>query len=215
MSRRAAVIAAPSCSSTCPTSCGTDRSRRGSLRRLDALIAALRSYDEAVAYPPNQVFIGSARARLSMGASSQLVGAPGRRRDFRRLLRRRDATASVLRPARRGGSIRPRAAWTGRRVRTSSCLTNEGEPVGAFAGDHEADESLTAAGPAREPGGQGQRRARPAGPARSHRRRPGVDHTCHRLRRGGRRRPIPARRRQRREGDRRGVRARARERAST
>ena len=38
------------------------------------------------------------------------------------------------------------------------------------------------------------------------RHRPGVDHARDRLRRGGGRRPVPARRRQRREGDRRGVR---------
>ena len=69
---------------------------------------------------------------------------------------------------------------------------------------------------AREPVGQGQRGARAATTcSHDHRRRPCLDHPRDRLRRGGRRRPVPARRRQRREGDRRALRARRARAAST
>ena len=50
-----------SSSSTCPTSCDTGRSRVASRRGGRRSRASLRTFDDAVAYPPNQVFIGNLR----------------------------------------------------------------------------------------------------------------------------------------------------------
>ena len=51
--------------------------------QLEALDAALRSYDEAVAYAPNQVFIGNLEPERPLGRAARLVAAPGRGGDPR------------------------------------------------------------------------------------------------------------------------------------
>ena len=111
--------------------------------QLDALTAALRSYEDAVAYPPNQVFIGNvAPADLwerprdwwrhpVEGASS--AGATGDVMDqdrFYELL----ADVDQFDLVRMGAAPEP----------GQLALFRGDEVVGAFAGDHEEDESLSA-----------------------------------------------------------------------
>jgi hypothetical protein len=141
--RRAAVVSASFVLEHVP-----DLVRYGSkpareAQHLDALIAALRSYDDAVAYPPNQVFIGNlAPADLwerrrdwwahpvegarPDGPTGDLMGQDG----FYELLAEVDRFDLVHLGA------EPQPDELG--------LFREGEVVGAFAGDHDRDESLTA-----------------------------------------------------------------------
>jgi len=110
--------------------------------RLDGLTAAMRSFDEAVAYPPNQVFIGNLapedlwdRPRtwwehpVEHAAAQGRFGAVMEQADFYPLLTEVDQFDLV----RMGRDPEPGqlALWRGDEV------------VGAFAGDHEQDESLT------------------------------------------------------------------------
>ena len=111
--------------------------------QLGRLIAALRTYDEAVAYPPNQVFVGNlapadlwARPRewwrhpVGAASPSGPSGDVMRQDAFYELLAEVDQFDLV-----RMGS-EPGEGQLG--------LYAGPEVVGAFAGDHEADESLTA-----------------------------------------------------------------------
>ena len=84
--------------------------------------------------------------------------------------------------------------------------------VGAFAGDHELDESLTPGVLLENLVDQGERRPRAAASAEAGRRRPRDDHPRDRMRRRGGGRSLPARRWQRREGDRRALRSAERQR---
>ena len=143
MSRRAAVTAASFVLEHVPdlVRYGSKPSREPA--RLDALTAALRTYDQAVAYPPNQVFIGAlepdslwTRPRnwwehpvagaTSAGAHGDVMSQPA----FYELLAEVDRFDLV----KLGASAGP-----GELV-----LIDDGEPIAAFAGDHDADESLSA-----------------------------------------------------------------------
>ena len=128
-------------------------------------------YDEAVAYPPNQVFVGALRAATLWDASARLVAAPRRGRGARRPVRRRDGPRPLLRAARRGRPVRSRAARGRARARASSRCSTATRWSARSPATTSDDESLTAAGAAREPRDQGERRARAAAPARDHRRR--------------------------------------------
>jgi betaine reductase len=110
---------------------------------LGPLTAALRSFDEAVAYPPNQVFLGNLRPEdlwdrprewwrhpvtgaSATGASGDLMD----QRAFYDLLAEVDGF-DLMRPGAEPGP-------------GELAITDRGDPVGAFAGDHELDGSLTA-----------------------------------------------------------------------
>lgn len=144
MSRRAAVTAASFVLEHVPdlVRYGSKPSREhGSL---DALTAALRSYDQAVAYPPNQVFIGALEPDCLWtlprnwwehpveGATS--AGSHGD------VLSQR-AFYSLLAEVDRFGLVRVGQAAEPGQVE----LCDGPETFAAFAGDHDADESLTAA----------------------------------------------------------------------
>jgi len=110
--------------------------------RIAELLASLRSFDEAVAYPPNQVFIGNLRPEAlrdlerprwrdasvapAGGAHGEIVSQDG----FYDLLAELDRFELVrLKQDPRPGDLP---------------LYQAGEIVGAFAPDHEADEALSA-----------------------------------------------------------------------
>jgi betaine reductase len=111
--------------------------------KLEALTGALRSYDAAMAYPPNQVFIGNL-------PPSALWDVP---RDW---WRHPVDGATPVGPA---GDVMPERAFYELLaeldrfdlVRMQAepepgqlALVRDGDVIGAFAGDHEQDESLTA-----------------------------------------------------------------------
>ena len=112
-------------------------------QQLERLGGALRSFEDAVAYPPNQVFIGNLAPAALWDTPRDLVGASGRRGEHRRTHRRHHGPGRVLRAARRGGPVRARADGRRPRARASCRSTGGGTSWGAFAGDHELDESLT------------------------------------------------------------------------
>ncbi len=144
MTRRAAVTAASFVLEHVP-----DLVRYGSKparepEQLEALTAALRNYDQAIAYAPNQVFIGAlepdvlwTRPRnwwehpVDGAAPAGSHGDVMSQRAFYDLLAEVDRFDLV-----RVG----RAAEPGQLE-----LCDGAETFGAFAGDHDADESLTAA----------------------------------------------------------------------
>ncbi|MGZ8603048.1 MAG: DUF5940 domain-containing protein [Actinomycetota bacterium] len=110
--------------------------------KLERLSAALRSFDDAVAYPPNQVFIGNLapgdlweRPRDWWRHPVEGATAAGESGDvldqdrFYELLAEVDQFELVRFGAEPGPGELP--------------LFRGGEVVGAFAGDHEHDESLT------------------------------------------------------------------------
>jgi glycine/sarcosine/betaine reductase complex component C subunit beta len=143
VTRRAAVVAASFVLEHVP-----DLVRYGSKparepQQLDALTAALRSYDDAVAYPPNQVFIGNLapatlwdvprdwwRHPVGSAAPSGPSGDVMDQGRFYELLEELDQFDLV----RMGADPEPGQLG----------LLHDGAVVGAFAGDHEQDESLTA-----------------------------------------------------------------------
>ena len=147
------------------------------------------------------------RARRPLGATARPGGATrSQAATSAGRVRRRDG------PARTSTSCWPRStsstscAWAPSPSRASSRCRRGDEVVGAFApATTTSDESLTAHVLLENLSMQGQRGARPAPSARVRRRRPRVDHVRDRVRRGGRGRSVPARRRQPREGDRRGT----------
>ena len=111
--------------------------------QLEALTTALRSFDDAVAYPPNQVFIGNlapstlwdvprdwwrhpVEAATPVGPSGDVMGQDR----FYELLAELDQFDLVRMGA------EPETGQLG--------LMRDGEVIGAFAGDHEQDESLSA-----------------------------------------------------------------------
>ncbi len=111
-------------------------------QRIGAITAGLRSFEDAVAYPPNQVFIGNLapadlwerprdwwRHPVEAGTSAGPSGDVMDQHDFYELLAEVDQFDLV----RMGAEPEPGqlSLWRGDEV------------VGAFAGDHEADESLT------------------------------------------------------------------------
>lgn len=111
--------------------------------RLDELTASLRTYDQAVAYPPNQVFVGNlppedlwerprrwwehpVQDASPLGASGDVMDQPA----FYDLLAEVDRFDLVrLKREPEPGQLP---------------LLRGGEIVGAFAGDHDRDESLSA-----------------------------------------------------------------------
>jgi betaine reductase len=110
--------------------------------RLPELRASLRSFDDAVAYPPNQAFIGNLRPealwdlerpwwRAAVAAPS--AGAHGE-------IASQDVFYGMLTALDRFGLVR-----MGQEPRPGDLpLYSGGEPAGAFASDHEQDESLSA-----------------------------------------------------------------------
>jgi hypothetical protein len=142
VTRRAAVVASSFVLEHVP-----DLVRYGSKplrepQQLDALTATLRSYDEAVAYPPTQVFIGNL-------APSTLWEVP------RGWWRHPVEAASPVGPS---GDVMDQARFYELLVELDQFdlvrmgadpepgqlpLVRGGEVIGAFAGDHEQDESLT------------------------------------------------------------------------
>jgi hypothetical protein len=120
---------------------GSKPSREGS--QLEALTAALRSFDEAVAYPPNQVFIGNL--------------APSALWDMPREWWRHPVDAAA--PAGPSGDVMDQDHFYGLLAEIDQfdlvrmgaepehrqlALMRGGGVVGAFAGDHDRDESLSA-----------------------------------------------------------------------
>jgi hypothetical protein len=111
-------------------------------QRLETLIGALRSYDEAVAYPPTQVFIGNLPpsalwevprdwwrhpidGATPAGPAGDVMAQPS----FYELLAELDQFDLVRMGAEPEAGQLP--------------LMHDGEMIGAFAGGHEQDESLT------------------------------------------------------------------------
>ena len=144
MSRRAAVTAASVVLEHVPdlVRYGSKPSREPA--RLDALTAALRTFDQAIAYPPNQVFIGAlepgslwTRPRnwwehpVEGATSAGSHGDVMPQRAFFDLLAEVDRFDLV-----RVGEV----AQPGQLD-----LVDGAETFGAFVGDHDADDSLTAA----------------------------------------------------------------------
>jgi len=143
MTRRAAVVSASFVLEHVPdlVRYGSKPSRER--HRLDALTAALRSFDEAVAYPPNQVFIGNlapselwqvprdwwrhpVEGAAPLGPSGDVIGQDR----FYELLAEIDQFDLVRMGAEpEHGEL---------------ALMRGDDVVGAFAGDHEQDESLSA-----------------------------------------------------------------------
>jgi glycine/sarcosine/betaine reductase complex component C subunit beta len=111
--------------------------------RLDELTAALRSFDEAVAYPPNQVFLGNLapedlwdrprgwwRHPVEGATAGGTTGDLMDQRSFYALLAEVDGFELM----RLGADPGP----------GELAITDGSTVVGAFVGDHEEDESLTA-----------------------------------------------------------------------
>jgi hypothetical protein len=111
--------------------------------QLEALTAALRSFDDAVAYPPNQVFIGNLapstlrdvprdwwRHPVGSAAASGPSGDVMGQDSFYQLLAEIDQFDLVRMGAEPETGQLP--------------LMRGGDVVGAFAGDHDRDESLSA-----------------------------------------------------------------------
>ena len=175
---------------------------------LASLTGALRSYEDALGYPPHQVLIGNLRPDELWDVDRPWWVIRSSR--WRRALSgssstRPSSTGGCRRPTRSGSSTsteaRPRTAdW--RSTRPGSCRLDgrrarpRREPVGRR--------------PAREPRLQGDRRACARAPAAGDRPRPRRRALRDRERGGGGRRPLSARRGQSRQGDRRagGVRQR-------
>jgi hypothetical protein len=110
--------------------------------QLAALTDSLRTFDEAVAYPPNQVFIGNLapstlwdvprdwwRHPVEMATPAGPSGDVMDQDRFYELL----ADVDQFDLVRMGAEPRP----------AELALLHDGDVVGAFAGDHEHDESLT------------------------------------------------------------------------
>ena len=135
-----------SCSSTSRTSSATGRSRRASRGGSTRSLGALRSFDDAVAYPPNQVIDRQPRHRRTCGsARARGGGHPVEGAIAGRPVGRCDgaATASCELLAVRG----PVRAGAPRRAEPREGdlpLFDGGGAAGAFAPAHEHDESLTA-----------------------------------------------------------------------
>ncbi len=55
------------------------------LDRLPELERSLRTYEQALAYPPHQVFIGNARPEAALGAGATVVEGQRQRRASRQL----------------------------------------------------------------------------------------------------------------------------------
>ena len=200
-----------SCWSMSPIWCATGPSPLVNRSSSSALGGALRSFEDAVAYPPNQVFIGNLApaalwdtprdwwAHPVDGAS--IAGPTGDIMDqdaFYALL----AEVDQFELARMGVEPEP----------GQLPLYRGQDVVGAFAGDHELDESLT-------PGVLLENLSIKASGvhALQHLLKqgdvdPAIDHPRDRMRRRGGGRSLPARRRQRREGDRRALRSAERQR---
>lgn len=142
MTRRAAVTASSFVLEHVPdlVRYGSKPSREP--QQLEALAGALRSYDEAVAYPPNQVFIGNlspstlwdaprdwwrhqVEDATPAGPSGDVMG----QRSFYELLAELDRFDLVRLDAEPEAGQLP--------------LLHAGDVIGAFAGDHDQDESLT------------------------------------------------------------------------
>jgi betaine reductase len=143
VTRRAAVVAASFVLEHVPdlVRYGSKPSREP--QRLEALTAALRSFDEAVAYPPNQVFLGNLAPRT-------LWDVP---RDWWR------HPVETARPDGPSGELMPQDRFYELLVELDRfelvrmgavpqpgqlALVRGGELIGAFAADHEQDESLAA-----------------------------------------------------------------------
>ena len=143
MTRRAAVVSASFVLEHVPdlVRYGSKPSREA--HQLEALTAALRSFDEAVAYPPNQVFIGNLspsglwdvprdwwRHPVEPAAPAGPSGDVMDQGHFYELLAEIDQFDLV-----RMGAEPERGQLA---------LMRGGDLVGAFAGDHDRDESLSA-----------------------------------------------------------------------
>ncbi|HEY2552077.1 MAG TPA: DUF5940 domain-containing protein [Streptosporangiaceae bacterium] len=142
MSRRAAILAASMTLQHVP-----DLVRYGSKpareqARIPELLAALRTFDEAVGYLPHQVFIGNQRPEYLRQAARPWWGS---------------STAGQA--AGRSGEIMPQAAFYELMAEVDQFgllrlkeepgpadlrIYADGEVTGAFSAAHEADESLTA-----------------------------------------------------------------------
>ncbi len=143
MRRRAAVTGASFVLEHVPDLVRHGSKPRREPEQLTELGAALRTFEEAVAYPPNQVFIGAlepedlwlrprewwrnpADGAKPVGAHGEVMAQPA----FYDLLARVDRFDLVKPGAEPGhGEL---------------ALFQDGEVVGAFAGDHPEDESLSA-----------------------------------------------------------------------
>jgi glycine/sarcosine/betaine reductase complex component C subunit beta len=111
-------------------------------RQLDALLGALRTFDDAVAYPPNQVFIGNL-APVDLWErprdwwrhpveAAQPVGATGD-------VMEQDTFYELLADVDQFGLVRMGAEPEPGQL----ALYRGDQVIGAFVGDHEQDESLT------------------------------------------------------------------------
>ena len=143
MTRRAAVTAASSVLEHVPGLVRYGSKPRREPAKLDALAAALRPFDEAVSYAPNQVFIGAldpedlwTRPRNWWQHPVEAAAPVGAHGDVMTQRAYYDLLAEVD----RFDLMTPKAEPAPGELP----LFDGDEIVGAFAGDHDDDESLTA-----------------------------------------------------------------------
>jgi glycine/sarcosine/betaine reductase complex component C subunit beta len=142
VTRRAAVVASSFVLEHVPdlVRYGSKPSREP--QQLDALLGALRTYEQAVAYAPNQVFVGAlvpedlwTRPRNWWAHPVEGAATVGTHGD----VMSQAAFYELLAEVDRFDLLKPKAEPEPGQL----ALFDGDEVVGAFAGDHESDESLT------------------------------------------------------------------------